>query len=33
MLFEIWSAELVELSNTPHDVQVKHAVYFTLMPW
>jgi hypothetical protein len=28
-----WSNELVELSNTPSDVQVKHVAYFTLMPW
>jgi hypothetical protein len=33
LIFENWSAELVELSNTPRDVQVKHAAYFTLMPW
>ena len=28
-----WSNELAELSNTPHDVQVKHSAYFTLKPW
>jgi hypothetical protein len=32
-IFEVWSAQLVALSNTPRDVQVKHAAYFTLMPW
>lgn len=28
-----WSSQLVELSNTPKDQQVKHSAYFTLMPW
>jgi len=32
-IFLDWSGELVELSDTPHDVQVKHSAYFTLMPW
>jgi hypothetical protein len=32
-IFVIWSEALVELSNTPSDVQVKHSPYFTLLPW
>ena len=32
-ILESWSSELVELSNTSRDVQVKHSAYFTLMPW
>ena len=28
-----WSGQLVELANTPRDVQVKHSAYFTLSPW
>jgi len=32
-IFVQWSEELVELSNTPSDVQVKHSPYFTLLPW
>jgi hypothetical protein len=28
-----WADQLVELANTPRDVQVKHSAYFTLMPW
>ncbi|HTO71063.1 MAG TPA: DUF3313 family protein [Myxococcota bacterium] len=33
LILNDWSRQLVELSNTPHDVQVKHSEYFTLMPW
>jgi len=32
-ILEQWSQQLVELSNTPRDAQVKHAAYFTLSPW
>ena len=32
-IFVDWSMALVELSNTPPDVQVKHSAYFTLQPW
>lgn len=32
-IFVDWSKELVELSNTPRDVQVKHSAYFTVLPW
>lgn len=32
-IFVDWSMALVELSNTPPDVQVKHSAYFTLLPW
>jgi hypothetical protein len=28
-----WASQLVQLSNTPRDVQVEHSAYFTLMPW
>jgi hypothetical protein len=33
LILNDWSRQLVELSNTPHDVQVMHSEYFTLMPW
>lgn len=32
-IMDQWAAQLVQLANTPRDVQVKHAAYFTLMPW
>ena len=32
-IIDQWSSQLVELANTPRDVQVKHSAYFTLSPW
>jgi len=32
-IMDQWAEQLVELANTPREVRVKHAAYFTLMPW
>jgi len=32
-IIEDWSGQLVQLANTPKDVQVEDSAAFTLMPW